>query len=126
MISLNTHTKEEFEVEYIARRKKMRSIANRQLLSVLYTNALEGNNTDATELARLLATTNDDIHKKVSNLNTIHGVRVLNQTGKLHKSSYKLVGFFKPRKRNRKKVAKAPVMMFQLSKNDQLLNQVFC
>lgn len=126
MITLSTHTIEQFEFELVNRRKRMRSIANKQILSVLYTNSLEGKDTDATELARLLATTNEDIHKKISNLNTIHGIRVINKTGKLHKSSYKLVGFFKPRKRNRKKVAKAPEIIFQVGKNEQLINRVFC
>ena len=125
MITLHKNTKEEFEIEFIARRKKMRSILTKQLLTTLYTNALSDVNTSVAELARELGTTSDDVIKKVSNLNTIHGIRVLNKSS--NKSSYKLTGFFTPRKRSRKKKEpKKQVCIYQATRNDQLINQVFC
>lgn len=126
MITLLKNTKEEFESEFKARYRRMRSPVTREILSTLYANALGEIKTDATGLARSIGTTSDDIIKKISDMNTIHGIKIVNKSRSHCKSDYKLVGFFKPRKRNRKKVAKAPVMMFQLSKNDQLINQVFC
>lgn len=124
MITLHKNTREEFEVEFIARRRKMRSIITRQLLTTLYTNALTDVNTSVAELARELGTTSDDVIKKVSNLNTIHGIKVLNKSS--NKSSYKLVGFFTPRKRSRKKKeSKQQVLIYQASRNDKLLNSVF-
>jgi hypothetical protein len=124
MITLHKNTKEEFEAEFVVRRKKMRSIATKQLLSTLYTNALADVNTTVAELAREIGTTSDDIIKKVSNLNTIHGIRILNKSN--NKSSYKLVGFFTPRKRSRsKKKPVETVRIYQATGNDKLLNQVF-
>ena len=125
MITLHKNTKEEFEAEFIIRRKKMRSILTKQLITTLYTNALADINTSVAELARELGTTSDDVIKKVSNLNTIHGIRVLNKSH--NKSEYKLVGFFTPRKRNRKKKEpKQTVCIYQTTANDLLLNHVFC
>lgn len=125
MITLRRNTKEEFESEFIARRKKMRSMLTKQLLTTLYTNALADIETSVAGLARELGATSDDVIKKVSDLNMRHGIKVLNKSS--NKSSYKLVGFFTPIKRNRKKKEpKQPVCIYQATRNDQLINQVFC
>lgn len=126
MITLDKNGKEAFEAEFKARTKKMRSPIMKGILTQLYANALTGDKIGVTGLARLLETTPEDIIKKVSNLNTIHGVRIFNKAPHTCKSDYKLTGFFKPRKRNRKKVSKAPTMIFKPSSNDQIINQVFC
>lgn len=125
MITLDKDGKEAFEFEFKLRTSKMRSPIMKGLLTKLYTNALTGEKIGVTDLAKVLETTADDIIKKVSNLNTIHGVRIFNKSAHSCKSDYKLKGFFKPRKRNRKKVTPAPVMMFQVSGNEKLLNEVF-
>ena len=129
MITLKTHTQEEFEAQYITRRGKMRSIMMRQVIKILYEHSIENKKIDAAELARLVSSECRDIHKRVSSMNNLHGVKVLNKTGSNQKSSYKLVGFFEPEKRKRKRKAKKeqqPSFMFQLSNNQKLINNVFC
>jgi hypothetical protein len=128
MITLQKNTNEEFEGEFKDRRKKLRSIAMKGLLDILYSNALSGVNVEASDLSRALDIDTRKLHKSISNMRLSHGIKVINETGKNYKSSYRLVGFFTPRKRKCKPRKKdvVPQFIYEPTVNDKILNQVFC
>ena len=128
MITLTKNTQEEFEAQFKDRHKKLRSIAMKGLLDILYSNALAGVNVEASELSRALDIDTRKLHKSISNMRLTHGIKVINEAGKNYCSSYRLVGFFTPRKRKERPRKKdvVPQFIHEPTYNEKLLNQVFC
>ena len=127
MITLKTHSLEQFNEQYVARRKNMRSVIVRKLLKVLTENAIAKKDVDAPTLANLIGCDGRDIHSRISHMNIVHGVKVTNTTGTTHKSSYRLVGFYEPEIKKRKSKKSKPInIALHLTDNQKLINQVFC